>query len=76
MQKEQEKFAESSILEGMTSIRALFKAIEEKNPTNDRRISKICIIAKSFRHKIPPFVFFSTRAANLTFLWSRQTKKR
>ncbi len=40
MQKEFEKFAPATILEGMTSIRALFSARAE-NPGNDRRITRL-----------------------------------
>ena len=41
MQKETDKFTDSNILEGMTSIRAVLEAYSEKYTTNDRRIIKV-----------------------------------
>ncbi len=62
MQKESEKFTESSILEGMTSIRALLRAINEKNPTNDRRIQKILYNCDKLSLKEPQMRFLSHQA--------------
>lgn len=39
MQKEERKFCDSTVFEGMTSIRAIIKSIDNK--TNDRKIEKI-----------------------------------
>ncbi|MBE6645143.1 MAG: RNA methyltransferase [Ruminococcaceae bacterium] len=39
MQKEERKFCDSTVFEGMTSIRAIIKSID--NGTNDRKIEKI-----------------------------------
>ena len=43
MQKEEEKFRSSDILEGMSSISALLHAMDGSCPANDRRILKILI---------------------------------
>ena len=47
MQKEIEKFKNATLLEGMTSIRALVEARMGKNPENDRRIKSIAYAAES-----------------------------
>ena len=39
MQKEEIKFCDSTVFEGMTSIRAIIKSID--NGTSDRKIEKI-----------------------------------
>ena len=67
MQKECEKFSESSILEGMTSIRALLKAIKEKNPTNDRRIEKILYNCEKLSEQDPTVRFLMHRSRELGF---------
>ena len=67
MQKEYEKFTESSILEGMTSIRALLQAIEQKNPTNDRRIEKILYNCEKLSDKEPQKRFLEHRSRELGF---------
>lgn len=67
MQKEHEKFSDSTILEGMTSIRALLKAIEEKNPTNDRRIEKILYNCEKLSEKEPLIRFLTHKSTELGF---------
>ena len=51
MQKEHEKFEESTLFEGLTSIRALIEARQEKNPWNDRRILRL-LYAKESEKKL------------------------
>ncbi len=51
MMKEQDKFASSTLLEGMTSIRAVLRGIDAA--VNDRRIIKI-LYAKDRERKIAP----------------------
>lgn len=47
--KEADKFISANILEGMTSISALLKAIESGNSTNDRKIIKILYNEERFK---------------------------
>ena len=47
MQKEAEKFKNSTLFEGLTSIRAIIEAHGGKNPQNDRRIERIVFAAES-----------------------------
>ncbi len=67
MQKEAEKFLESSVLEGMTSIRALLQTISEKNPTNDRRIEKILYNCEKLSEKDPVIRFLCHKSREFGF---------
>ena len=75
MQKECEKFSESSILEGMTSIRALLKAIKEKNPTNECRIEKILYNCEKLSEQDPTVRFLMHRSRELGFELVASTAK-
>ena len=68
MQKESKKLVDSLIFEGMTSIRALLRAIKEKNPTNDRRIEKILYNCEKLDEHDKCLAFLSHRAEEMGFL--------
>ena len=67
MQKESKKLVDSLIFEGMTSIRALLRAIKEKNPTNDRRIEKILYNCEKLDQRDKCLAFLSHRADEMGF---------
>ena len=75
MIKEKEKFVDSVIFEGMTSIRALLTAQKEKNPTNDRRIKKILYNCDKYTFKDKCIAFLSHRAEELDFLLESISEK-
>ncbi len=63
IQKEKEKFANSNILEGMTSISALLNTTVE----NDRRIEKIWIDSSKRKSKAAEIGFLVTRSHQMHF---------
>lgn len=67
MQKEIEKFKDATLLEGMTSIRALIEARMGKNPTNDRRIKCIAYAAESERRLAKELSWLRHRAEEWEF---------
>ena len=77
--KEAEKFAPSSLMEGMTSVRAVFAGAEAG--VNDRKIEKILfkragvlittIVVKRKTEQIPPHQIFFIFRVNLGFSKSK-----
>ncbi len=65
--KEAEKFFDSEILEGMSSISALIKAIERKSITNNRKILKILIDESKKRSKAKEISFLKAKSKHLDF---------
>ncbi len=65
--KEAEKFFDSEILEGMSSISALIKAIERKSITNNRKILKILIDESKKRSKAKEISFLKAKSKQLDF---------
>ena len=65
MQKEEQKFVASDILEGMPSISALIKGIEAK--TNNRSIIKIFIDRNKIKSKQAELRFLQAKAKELGF---------
>ncbi len=66
MRKEEEKFTDSEIFEGMTSISAVIKA-SEANPQNNRRILKILIDIEKKKVKQREISFLSAKAQTMGF---------
>lgn len=60
--KESEKFIDSNILEGMTSISALLKAKEKDNSTNDRKIIKVLYNEEKVKKNFREFSFLRKMA--------------
>lgn len=63
--KESEKFIDSNVFEGMTSISALIKAIRQGN--NDRKINKILFDRAKIKSKRPELSFLNTVSSELGF---------
>jgi 23S rRNA (guanosine2251-2'-O)-methyltransferase len=66
--KEIEKFFDSEILEGMSSISALIKAIEQKSNINNRKILKILIDENKKRSKAREITFLKVKSQQLGFV--------
>ncbi len=66
MQKEAEKFAASSVMEGMFSIRAILRAGEDG--TNDRRIEKLLVDRTKVKSKAKELSYLRAKAAELGFI--------
>ena len=64
-QKEAEKFVESSIMEGMFSIRAILRAVEDG--INDRKIEKVLFDRDKTRSKFREYGFLKAKAAEHGF---------
>ena len=60
--KETEKFFDSELLEGMSSISALIKAIEQKSNINNRKILKILIDKKKRSSKSREIAFLHAKS--------------
>ncbi len=67
MQKEIEKFKDTSLFEGMTSIRALIEARMGKNPTNDRKIKSIAYTAEGEKKLAKELSWLRHRAKEWSF---------
>ena len=65
MQKEAEKFVDSSVMEGMFSIRAILRAAEDG--INDRKIEKILFDKNKKKSKAHELAFLRAKSANLGF---------
>ena len=65
MQKEAEKFVDSSVMEGMFSIRAILRAAEDG--VNDRKIEKILFDKNKKKSKAHELAFLRAKSANLGF---------
>lgn len=65
LKKENDKFADSNIFEGMTSISALIKAISANK--NDRKILKILFDESKLKNKHAEFKFISCNAESLGY---------
>ena len=65
MQKEAEKFVESSVMEGMFSIRAILQAAEEG--INDRKIEKILFDREKKKSKTRELSYLRAKGASLGF---------
>ena len=65
MQKEEKKFISSDLMEGMTSISALIKSIE--NNTNDRRILRVLFDREKLKPKSSEYRFLQSRSKSLCF---------
>ena len=65
--KETEKFFDSELLEGMSSISALIKAIEQKSNINNRKILKILIDKKKRSSKSREIAFLHAKSKQLDF---------
>ena len=65
MQKEAEKFVDSSVMEGMFSIRAILRAAEDG--INDRKIEKILFDKDKKKSKAHELAFLRAKSANLGF---------
>lgn len=65
LKKETDKFVDSSIFEGMTSISALIKAIEGNK--NDRRIIKILFDKDKLNSKRPEYGFLRAKLQSLGY---------
>ena len=63
--KESEKFIDSNVFEGMTSISALIKSI--KAGKNDRRITKIFIDKERLPKKMPEYNFLKANSVQLQY---------
>lgn len=66
MRKEAERFADSAVMEGMVSIRAVIKAHERG--TNDRKITKVLFDKEKRRDKAREFAFLSAKAEQHGFV--------
>jgi 23S rRNA (guanosine2251-2'-O)-methyltransferase len=67
LKKEKEKFVDSEILEGMSSISALIKACAEDKTHNDRHILKILIDQSKKKSKMREIAFLSAKSHELGF---------
>lgn len=67
LKKEEEKFADSEILEGMSSISALIKAMEATDPHNDRRILQIFVDQAKRKSKMREISFLTAKSHSLGF---------
>lgn len=65
MQKEAEKFIDSSVMEGMFSIRAILRASEEG--VNDRKIETVLFDREKIRSKSKELSFLRSKAKELGF---------
>ena len=65
--KETEKFYDSELLEGMSSISALIKAIERDSSANNRKILKILIDENKKRSKAREIGFLKAKSYQLGF---------
>ena len=65
--KETEKYFDSELLEGMSSISALIKAIEQKSNINNRKILKILIDKKKRSSKSREIAFLHAKSKQLDF---------
>lgn len=65
MQKEAEKFVDSSVMEGMFSIRAILRAAEDG--VNDRKIEKILFDKNKKKSKAHELAFLRAKSADLGF---------
>lgn len=65
IKKESDKFTDSNVFEGMTSISALIKAISSDK--NDRRILKILFDEAKLKSKYAEFKFISANAESLGY---------
>lgn len=65
--KESEKFLDSELLEGMSSISALIKAIEHKSKINNRKILKIMIDENKKKSKSREISFLRAKSKQLDF---------
>ena len=65
MQKEAEKFVDSSVMEGMFSIRAILRAAEDG--INDRKIEKILFDKEKKKSKARELSFLRAKSAELGF---------
>ena len=65
MQKEAEKFVDSSVMEGMFSIRAILRAAEDG--VNDRKIEKILFDKDKKKSKARELSFLRAKSAELGF---------
>ncbi len=70
LKKEEEKFVDSELLEGMSSISALIKASENSDLHNDRRILEILIDQAKKKSKMREIAFLSAKAREHGFLIS------
>ena len=67
MQKEVEKFSDSDMMEGMSSISALLYAMEHPDSQNDRRILEVLIDVSKKRSKAKEIAFLQAKAHALGF---------
>ena len=67
MQKEIQKFSNSEIMEGMSSISSLIDAMEHSELQNDRRILRVMIDAAKKRSKAREISFLNAKARSLGF---------
>ena len=67
MQKENQKFSDSELLEGMPSISALIDACEHPEWKNDRRILRVMIDIDKKRSKAREIAFLNRKACELGF---------
>lgn len=67
MLKEEEKFGNSEILEGMSSISSLIRAIEAKDSLNDRRILRVWIDDAKKKSKMREIAFLKAKSTVLGF---------
>lgn len=65
--KETEKFYDSELLEGMSSISALIKAMERDSSSNNRKILKILIDENKKRSKAREIGFLKAKSSQLDF---------
>lgn len=67
MQKEYQKFADSEILEGMSSISALLQAMQLEDHPNDRRIRCVMVDITKKRSKSREIAFLKSQSATHGF---------
>ena len=67
MLKEEQKFANSELLEGMSSISSLIKACENENGHNDRRILRVLVDENKKKSKMREIAFLRSKASVLGF---------
>ncbi len=67
MLKEEEKFGDSELLEGMSSISALIKAMEATDSHNNRRILQVLIDETKKKSKMREIGFLRAKSRNLGF---------